>query len=166
MQKQMKMAVGMEGRGFRSVCALLLSLLIGGLAHAQDPRYVIRSGEVYDKKTDLTWQRCSVGQRWSGENGCVGIVKTFTFDDAQKQGGGGWRVPSKDELATLIKNQNGLQIDTKAFPDIDDRKVVYWSSTPSSSTSNWYVHFTFGNGGVHYDNRSFAYALRLVRDGQ
>jgi hypothetical protein len=27
-------------------------------------RYDIKGGEVFDKKSNLTWQRCSVGQTW------------------------------------------------------------------------------------------------------
>ena len=132
---------------FAGICAMLGALCCSSLAYSQDGRYVIRGGEVFDKKTELTWQRCSVGQRWSGENGCVGIVKTFTFDDAQKQGGGAWRVPSKDELATLIKKQDGMEIDTQAFPDMDERNAWYWSSTVSDSSGAWDIDFRIGNVG-------------------
>src|SRR5262249_37829178 len=65
-------------------------------------RYQLRGGEVYDKTTDLTWQRCSIGQRWKEGAGCVGVIKQMSWDEAKGQAGSGWRLPSKDELTTLI----------------------------------------------------------------
>ena len=79
-------------------------------APAANSRYVIQGDTVYDKKTDLTWQRCSVGQRWAEGKGCVGVIKTFTFDDAQRQGNGMWRVPTKNELGTLIDQNRGRRL--------------------------------------------------------
>jgi hypothetical protein len=36
-------------------------------------RFVVHGNEVYDKKTDLTWQRCNYGQTWDeGANGVRG----------------------------------------------------------------------------------------------
>jgi hypothetical protein len=54
---------------------------VAGVAHAAqnapavNSRYVIQGDTVYDKKTDLTWQRCSVGQRWAEGKGCVGVTE-------------------------------------------------------------------------------------------
>lgn len=137
-------------------------------APASKSRYVIKGGEVYDKKTELTWQRCSIGQHWKDDAGCVGVVKEFTFDQAQQQASGQWRVPSKDELATLIdyKKAEAKQkptIDEDAFPDMDESKLWYWTSTPEGASLGRGVSFL---DGVHYGGRSEAYAVRLVRSGQ
>lgn len=140
-------------------------------ALAADPRYVISGDEVYDKQTDLTWKRCSVGMRWKEGMGCIGVHKTFTFEEAQKQAGDGWRVPSKDELATLIdltrKNQKrSPTIDVDAFPDMarQGAETYYWSSTLSASDA-WCV--AFNDGSVYNDGRrSTTNAVRLVRGGQ
>ena len=142
-------------------------------APAANSRYVIQGDTVYDKKTDLTWQRCSVGQRWAEGKGCVGVIKTFTFDDAQRQGNGMWRVPTKNELGTLIDQNRKAQgqrptIDAGAFPDMDLKKLVYWTSTsdPSDGVSlAWDVNFFVGDS-KYYDYRSFTNAVRLVRTGQ
>ena len=48
-------------------------------------RYVLKGGEAYDKKTDLTWQRCSIGQRWKEGTGCVGVIKQLDWDESMKQ---------------------------------------------------------------------------------
>ena len=123
----------------------------------------------YDQWTDLTWQRCSVGQRWVYESGCVGSVKTFTFSDAQHLNRGTWRVPTKDELATLIDYRRRAQVDKPTinearFPDMDIGKLVYWSSTTAGAADGWGVYFDAGYPGNY--NRSNTYAVRLVRSGQ
>ena len=136
---------------------------------AANPRYVIQGDTVYDKKTDLTWQRCSVGQKWKDGIGCAGIVQTMTFDQAQRQGGSIWRVPTKDELPTLIDhtrvdNHQKPTIDEVAFPDMDESKLGYWTSTPYDASVGWGV--VFDDGVVHGGNRSGTGAVRLVRGGQ
>jgi hypothetical protein len=152
---------------------------IAGGAHAAqnapvaNPRYVIQGDTVYDKKTDLTWQRCSVGQQWAEGTGCVGVVKTFTFEDAQRQGDGTWRAPAKKELATLIDQKRKTQrqpptIDVDAFPGMDLKKLVYWTSTTDKADGvslAWDVNFLVGDS-KYYDFRSFTNAVRLVRSGQ
>jgi hypothetical protein len=132
------------------------------------PRYVSQGGSVYDKTTGLTWARCSVGQHWEEGVGCVGIVKTFSFDDAQQEGSGVWRIPTKDELASLIDQVRAdynekPTIDEVTFPDMDESKLDYWSSTSSEKSSGWRV--SFGTGGIDDRVRSSTYAVRLVRSG-
>jgi hypothetical protein len=139
-------------------------------APVDNARYVIKGEMVfYDKWTDLTWQRCSVGQRWVNGSGCVGMVKTFTFSDAQRQGQGMWRVPTKEELQTLIDyrrraNTEKPAIDETVFPDMDMARLVYWSSTAAGASDGWGVYFDNGYPG-NYD-RSAPYSVRLVRGGQ
>jgi hypothetical protein len=56
-------------------------------------RFEARGAVVYDRKTSLLWQRCSVGQRWSNEH-CVGKAQTFTWLATRDLGAGGWRLPT------------------------------------------------------------------------
>jgi hypothetical protein len=142
-------------------------------APAANPHYLIQADTVYDKKTDLTWQRCSVGQRWTEGTGCVGVIKTFTFEDAQRQGNEMWRVPTKNELGTLIDQKRKTQgqpptIDVDAFPGMDLKKLVYWTSTTDKADGvslAWDVNFLVGDS-KYYDFRSFTNAVRLVHSGQ
>ena len=146
----------------------------GGAHAAQDSpaansRYVIQGETVYDKKTDLTWQRCSVGQKWVEGTGCTGVVKTFTFDAAKQQGDGMWRVPPKSKLATLVDrkrkaNNQRPTIDELAFPDMDLENLVYWSSTPHGAWDAWFV--SFDKSYIYFDYRSTPRAVRLMRSGR
>jgi hypothetical protein len=138
-------------------------------APATNARYVIQGETVYDKKTNLTWQRCSVGQQWVEGTGCVGVVKKFTFDVAKQQGDGRWRVPPKGKLATLIDrnrkaNNQKPTIDEVAFPDMDLENLVYWSDASHGAANAWFV--SFDTGYIYFDYRSTPRAVRLMRSGQ
>jgi Protein of unknown function (DUF1566) len=147
-----------------SFIVLLLSVACLTSAWA-DSRFVIHDGDVFDSKTKLTWARCSVGQEWENQH-CVGTISTFTFADAQKQANGAWRVPTKDELVSLIDSdqKNFPTIDNTAFPDMDPNHPWYWSSTPNGNTIAWYVDFTDGYISGFIDDVN-TLAIRLVRSG-
>lgn len=127
-------------------------------------RYVLDADEVYDKKTDLTWERCSVGQHWSADAGCVGLVKLMTWADAMRFGGARWRIPSRDELSTLIASECKLPAaNEEAFPDMDLKNLWYWTSTESGDYSAWLADFADGHFTAY--ERTDLGALRLVRSG-
>ncbi len=138
-----------------------------------------------DPKTGLVWQRCSVGQTWDSRT-CTGTAKDFTFDDAQKLSGNGWRVPTIRELSSLIycssgktKNRNGLKdggalianacdgdyvyptIRTAAFPKTTD--YLYWSSSPYAGNSAIAWTAVFSTGQINDDYRADSFNVRLVR---
>jgi len=148
--------------------------LAGGAHAAQNApiansRYVIQGETVYDKTTNLTWQRCSVGQRWVEGTGCVGAIKTFTFEAAKQQGDAMWRVPAKGNLAKLIDrnrkaNKQKPTIDTVVFPDMDLENPVYWSNMSHGTSNPWFV--SFDTGYIYYDYRSTPRAVRLMRSGR
>jgi len=128
------------------------------------PRYEIRDGEVYDTKTNLTWQRCSVGQRWSGERGCVGVIHQMSWQDATKQANARWQLPTKEELVSLIESECGSPaIDERAFPDMELTKLWYWTGTRDGALA-WYV--AFGGGSVRAGGPLELSSVRLVRHGR
>jgi hypothetical protein len=144
------------------ILALLLATLNSQQAQAAS-RYVVHEGEVYDNQTKLTWARCSVGQEWKNGH-CTGAIRQFTFEEAQKQAGAEWRVPTKDELASLLDQgrKEFPTLDTAAFPDMDASFPWYWSSTPNGSSIGWYFDFKNGysSGFVSFGNPM---AVRLVK---
>jgi Protein of unknown function (DUF1566) len=127
-------------------------------------RYVVKGDEVYDKKTDLTWQHCSVGQHWKEGAGCVGVIKQMTWEEAKAQAQGGWRLPSKDELTTLLAaNCSKPAINEEIFPDMELDKLWYWTSSENGSFLAWLVNFADGNSNSY--DRTDTGAVRLVRGG-
>ncbi len=70
-------------------------------------KFIVQDGVATDTETGLMWLRFAYGQRW--ENGNVaGIAQKLNWHDAMKNNRKGyasfndWRVPTIDELRTLI----------------------------------------------------------------
>ncbi len=139
------------------------SLCLAAAAPAQerfpDQRYLIKGGEAYDRLSRLTWQRCSVGQQWRTDEGCVGEILEFNFDQAQTLNRDGWRVPSKTELETLLDYRRVPKIDTVAFPAMQG--YWYWSSTSLGPTRAFSIRFNSEYTGG-YGRRKLKHAVRLV----
>lgn len=121
----------------------------------------MKGGEVIDTKTNLVWQRCSIGQRWVSTSGCVGVVQQMRWDEARKHIAGEWRLPSRKELASLVEHSCGSPaIDERAFPDLELTKLWYWTDT-SDGALVWYV--AFGGGSERLANPTSWNSVRLVR---
>lgn len=143
---------------------------------APDSRYELLNSEteVKDKQTGLIWQRCSLGQTWSGTS-CTGNASIYIWVDvlqAAKKMGGGWRVPNVKELDSIIDIAcYKPSINEVFFPNLPEKidpigNTVYWSSSPAvdNSIDAWLVDFYFGYGiksGKHLKGY-----VRLVRLGQ
>lgn len=167
-------------------CALVACLPLTSQA---EPYFTNKEGNlIWDKATNLVWQRCSVGQTWDGKT-CAGEAKKFTFDEAQKQAGNGWRVPTIRELASLIYCSSGRTSNTADLkdggplvanecdgnylkPTINNAAFLatstgwFWSSSPyvGNSDDAWYA--AFGYGGVGNSRLGYGRAVRLVRASQ
>lgn len=154
----------------KNMTGFVLIALMGfspGWANAvPNSRYQINGDEVYDKVSDLTWQRCSVGQSWKESGDCTGTPRTFTFQEAQQQANDKWRVPSKDELASLVDHDRAEfpVIDVEAFPGMKDSIPEYWSSTSDGDERSWDVRFS--EGGMVNDVIGYRFAVRLVHSGK
>ena len=87
------------------------------------------------------------------------LVPKMTWDKAveyAKSLGGGWRLPTVQELVSLWDYDKGC---CPAFPDANG---WYWSSSPYDSYYAWHVHFD--HGGVDDDTRHYECGVRCVRD--
>jgi outer membrane protein OmpA-like peptidoglycan-associated protein len=128
-------------------------------------------GTVMDKKTNLMWMRCALGQIWT-DNACTGVPKLIQWQSALDTaktmvfaGRKDWRIPTQEELRSLVEEQcHDPAIDLVAFPNVPPSSV-YWSATPVTDLSSgaWVVNFYDSD-----DYWSYKYdyeAVRLVSSG-
>jgi hypothetical protein len=126
-------------------------------------RFTVKAAEVYDKQTDLTWQRCAVGQRWVQSSGCLGNPAKFTFEEAQALTNGKWRVPTIDELQSIAAEYcSEPAVDPVLFPGTPSEQ--FWSNAFYSPMA-FYVSFRNGSSNPTYYSDS-RYDVRLVRSGR
>lgn len=150
---------------------LFISVSLGGpgiarsLAADGDGTPLVAEGAlVHDRKTDLTWQRCTVGQRWSNSGGrCEGQPVRLAFDDAKRLERDGWRIPTLDELLSLVVTGRTPSIDEQAFPDTPP--VYYWATDNRDRDSAWYVLFENGRSNHYFPPRTNQDLVRFVRTG-
>ncbi|KOR29723.1 hypothetical protein TI04_07925 [Achromatium sp. WMS2] len=167
------------------------------------------NGTVTDTRNGLMWKRCAEGKTWDGKT-CVGKANTMSWDQTmnvivedrgflgfgkkerieQKSwpvfaGYSDWRMPTIEELRTLVHCSSGNQqywneTSKEKFrcggnyerPTID--KVVFyntgstwfWSASAYAfgSINAWGLDFKYGNG--YWDDKSDAGQVRLVRVGR
>jgi hypothetical protein len=133
--------------------------------------FTFNGAEVIDKRTGLTWKRCSEGQTWS-DSTCIGTATAHTHVAAltltkavnTSQSTTGWRLPNVKELASLA--DRGCQspaIDRTAFPATPNK--AFWSSTPFQGEPFPGVVY-FGAGQVDLSFTSESHHVRLVRTSQ
>lgn len=125
---------------------------------------------IKDRVNRLEWLRCSVGQVWNGYT-CIGNARMLSLDEARqavmlarKELGAAWRLPTVDELATLICEAcKPPKIDVRLYPNTV--AAPYWSSSKNRWsvgrywTVNFYTGHTFGRNAP-----DMARYVRLVKD--
>ncbi|RTE86040.1 MULTISPECIES: DUF1566 domain-containing protein [Gammaproteobacteria] len=148
-----------------------------------DRYMVVGDGSIIrDTETNLEWQRCSVGQTWSGST-CTGEPSIYVYADAlDLTADGGFVLPTQAQLRTLVYcsntasfDSNGTNdpcgepetfvspaIDSAAFPAIALFNF-YWTATPGDFEGEAYiVDFSSGLSAPDFD--FFEQAVRLVRE--
>ena len=123
------------------------------------------NGDIHDKDNRYKWGGetalgdGTVGEYYDDWNPLVSGSNTEAlcgFSD--------WRVPSSDELTTLLDlSRVNMAIDMDYFPNTASN---VWSSSPNANFSSdaWYVHFNYGHSSLN--NRYNDRQVRLVRSGQ
>jgi hypothetical protein len=101
-------------------------------------RYESKDGAVFDKSTKLTW-------KVEISSTPVGWAAARDYCHELELGGGGWRLPSVNELQTLIdETANDPAIDLQAFPGTPSD--YFWTSSilPHFESFVWTVYFGYG----------------------
>ena len=73
--------------------------------HANAASFELNDSVARDKRTGLTWTRCSVGQDWmKADQSCAGVANLFTREEATRHTPpeSPWRLPSASELFTAL----------------------------------------------------------------
>ena len=131
-------------------------------------------GTVSDVRTGLMWKSCPEGT--SGSSCATGAHVSFSTaaevvsrltsaNSAAAHGYSDWRVPTRNELASLVNRACSRPAVLDVFPR--NEVTSYLSSSVAanqSSTEVWSVEFSEGNVGIGPISRG--YYLRLVRAGQ
>ncbi len=154
----------------RFIPVLLILIINCSYLKAGESRFVTKEHIVVDLERQVEWLRCSVGQRWNG-NECSGNIINLSLDMvpkaleiANEQLGEGWRLPSKAELKSIVcKECPSPKIDKDIFPNTDN--APYWTGDQSIFNSKFYVSVNFHTG---FSFNRFSpikeLAVRLVRD--
>ncbi len=135
----------------------------------EDGAYVIKGDRVIDLRSGVEWLRCSVGQQFE-EDVCTGEVLRLSQDEvkdaiqiANRELGGIWRLPTREELELLIcETCPEPKINKSVFPGT--MSEPYWTGQRNwiSPKNFWSVNFMTG----HSYGRFFPYqrlAVRLLR---
>jgi len=130
---------------------------------------IFENGTVYDKKSNLVWQRCSLGQTWLNAN-CNGDASTHSWEGAfdialsnNFNNQSNWRLPNIKELHSIVEYACYLpSVNAVVFPNTPNAIYLTSSHNTYNDRYAWGVNFTFGNDEVvrRYNSGS----IRLVRD--
>lgn len=151
----------------------LLGFLVGlAVAPVAQGQFYDRGPFVQDLTRGIEWLRCSVGQRWNADTRqCDGkIIKISqdnmiqVIDQANDQLGPGWRLPTREELQSLLCDDcTPPLIDQTIFPGTTPE--AYWTGDKVffSSKNHWSVNFMTGHSYSRFFNFQ-ELPVRLVRD--
>lgn len=119
----------------------------------------IKDGTIKDKNTGLFWQKGEQDKlRWEKAKQFCSKLRLAGKQD--------WRLPSKQELMTLVeRNMFNPSIDRKFFPQAQADN--YWSSslgTVSVGSAAWMINF--GYGEARYLNKYNESLVRCVRSNR
>ncbi len=125
-------------------------------------------GTVLHVPTGLVWQRCTLGQSWTG-NGCAGSADLLDWEDGLQvadihvqDGQSDWRVPDRNELNSIVENRCFLPaLNDQVFPDAPGGAT--WTSSPAASQSGQAWSVDFDSGTVEQLATSQENVVRLVR---
>ncbi|HEY5603122.1 MAG TPA: DUF1566 domain-containing protein [Gammaproteobacteria bacterium] len=126
-------------------------------------------GTVTDIETGLTWQRCAMGQQWSGA-ACSGEATLFTWEEAVRSSNQAipnvgneknWRLPRMNELAGIVDIRcKSPRINLSLFPNTAAKP--FWTVNNVNGMQDAAYTLSFGAEGVARTPKSEKHYVRLV----
>jgi hypothetical protein len=110
------------------------------------------NGIVKDTKTGLEWK--AGPDKDTDWNEARSWVQNLNLD------GGGWRMPTTDELKTLYKKGAGFQNMT---PLLKTTGLYVWSGEPKGSSGAWTFYFSYGGRDWYRRDASYYGRVFAVR---
>jgi hypothetical protein len=127
-------------------------------------------GTLMHMPSELVWQRCVLGQSWSGL-ACVGTPQLLGWDQALQaaeahvqDGRSDWRMPNRNELASIVESRCFLPaLDAIVFPDAP--AGAHWTASPlfDALAQAWITDFD--DGQIEAAATGSLLPVRLVRGG-
>ncbi|HEB63676.1 MAG TPA: DUF1566 domain-containing protein [Gammaproteobacteria bacterium] len=128
-------------------------------------------GTVTDKKSGLTWMKCSLGMNWNGEI-CAGDADRKNWHKAKSEvkslnrkgfaGSKKWRLPTRDELEKIVEHKCfAPSIRSEVFPRT--ATTGYWTETRDDHSDQHAWVVLFRHGSSYISNKKEEWFLRLVR---
>jgi hypothetical protein len=129
------------------------------------------NGLVLHLPTRLIWQRCPLGQSWTG-TACSGEADLLDWSaalqtaDAHEQAGfDDWRLPDRKELASIVETRcHSPAVNGAIFPD--HPISAFWTASPASDAADAAWSIDFVEGAIQFESDSQLRAVRLVRGGR
>lgn len=129
--------------------------------------FVLSGDTALDRRTGLVWQRCAAGQTLAGPGTCGGVPRTYSLEESRRLGQNGWRLPTVDELKTLLDRgrKRAPLIDTDVFPMTESDPRDYWTATPYGHSRDQVFCVSFGIAAAT-NCGMYPMAARLVRSSR
>ncbi len=121
---------------------------------------VFQGSGVKDSRTGLVWEQTpgSIHTHW---------IEALTYCDTRTTGGQtGWRIPTKDELSSLVDPDQHDPALPSGHPFTNVKSAIYWTATPSAKDPVLAWHVSFFSGEVVTDGKHLNRRVWCVRDGK
>jgi hypothetical protein len=134
-------------------------LLVAASAVASDRFTLVMDGAaVRDSKTGLVWEQSPGVEHfgwWDAPDYCRGRTTG---------GRGGWQVPTKEELASLVDASQADPSLPDGHPFTNVKSAIYWTATPDAKDRILAWHVSFFTGQVTVDGKHLNRRVWCVRD--
>ena len=125
--------------------------------------WVAIDGTVTDQQTGLMWMQSALEGIFSFDAAFQAVKNLNTQNGFASHTD--WRMPSQDELRSLVVEGKSPSICQEAFPDTPE--ASFWTSTLPAANTVAALIIHFGNGRIYSNNRyCYFNHVRLVRQSR
>jgi hypothetical protein len=129
------------------------------LPASQRFKLVMEGDAVLDKETGLVWEQSPDTTQRTWTNACI---HCYQREVANRKG---WRLPTTEELASLVDNDNSNPTLPTGHPFSNVQSSYYWSATTSTSDASFARFVHFGLGHLGSEHKSISCYVWCVRGG-